>query len=152
MLLTKNASWNHLGSTLKCDHGVNNCFFLYPNRLMTPQLVFRLIFVMVLTLIPVSVYQSSKILGLRPLHGASLCLLTFAIQSWRKFGLEISAFIEYGLLTQAFGMLLLFPVGMQVFMFNDMTAFHRVSKSFPMNFFEGRNFYQNLQSSFREIF
>lgn len=90
-------------------------FFLHPIRLMTPQLVFRLIFVIVLTLIPASVYQSSKILGLRPLHGASLCLLTFAIQSWRKFGLEISAFIEYGLLTQAFGMLLLFPVGMQIY-------------------------------------
>ena len=74
-------------------------------------LIFRLIFVTVLAFIPVTIYKSAQIFGLKLTEQITLCLLSFAIQSWRKFGLEIPAFVDYGLMTQAFGMLILFPTG-----------------------------------------
>ena len=78
---------------------------------MSPLLIFRLIFVTVLAFIPVAMHKSGQIFGLKQTEQIILCLLSFAIQSWRRFGLEIPAFVDYGLLTQAFGMLILFPAG-----------------------------------------
>eukprot|EP00794_Sanderia_malayensis_P011056 gene11056-12223_t len=74
---------------------------------LSPLLVFRLVLVAVLSFIPFAFYKSSTLFRLKPVQGLSLCLLAFGIQSGRQFGMEISAFIGYGLLTQAFGMLLI---------------------------------------------
>ena len=48
-------------------------------------------------------------LGMTRLEATLAALCVHSIHSWRKFGLELDAFQEYGIFTQAYGMAI-FPL------------------------------------------
>ena len=77
------------------------------SRFISPLLLFRWIFVLLLSLMPWSWFIGLRKLRMTRLEATLAALFVHSIHSWRKFGLELEAFHEYGLFTQAYGMAIL---------------------------------------------
>lgn len=58
---------------------------------------------------PWSWFAGLRKLGMTRLEATLAALCVHSIHSWRKFGLELDAFQEYGIFTQAYGMAI-FPL------------------------------------------
>lgn len=58
---------------------------------------------------PWSWFAGLRKLGMTRLEATLASLCVHSIHSWRKFGLELDAFQEYGIFTQAYGMTI-FPL------------------------------------------
>ena len=76
-------------------------------RFISPLLMFRWMFVLLLSLMPWSWFIGLRKLRMTRLEATLAALFVHSIHSWRKFGLELEAFHEYGLFTQAYGMAIL---------------------------------------------
>lgn len=74
-----------------------------------PLLLFRWMFLVLLSLMPWTWLVGLRKLGMTRLEVTLVSLCVYSIHSWRKFGLELSAFQHYGLFTQAYGMAI-FPL------------------------------------------
>lgn len=61
-------------------------------------------FVLLLSLMPWSWFIGLRKLNMTRLEASVAALCVYSIHSWRKFGLELDAFQEYGIFTQAYGM------------------------------------------------
>ena len=76
-------------------------------RFISPLLMFRWMFVLLLSSMPWSWFIGLRKLRMTRLEATLAALFVHSIHSWRKFGLELEAFHEYGLFTQAYGMAIL---------------------------------------------
>lgn len=66
-------------------------------------------FVLLLSTMPWSWFVGLRKLRMTRLEATIAALCVHSIHSWRKFGLELDAFQEYGIFTQAYGMAI-FPL------------------------------------------
>lgn len=64
---------------------------------------------------PWSWYAGLRKLGMTRLEATLAALCVHSIHSWRKFGLELDAFQEYGIFTQAYGMAI-FPLAGELYL------------------------------------
>ena len=78
-------------------------------RFISPLLLFRWMFLLLLSSMPWFWFIGLRKLGMNRLEATMAALCVHSICSWRKFGLELDAFQEYGIFTQAYGMAI-FPL------------------------------------------
>ncbi len=79
-------------------------FLLFP--MVEPLLLMKIIVVALLTLLPLSIYQGFRWMGLPRSICLLTSLLTFSIQSWQGLGFELRAVLGWGLYAQLWGMVL----------------------------------------------
>lgn len=73
-------------------------------RFISPLLLFRWMFILLLSSMPWFWFIGLRKLKMTRLEATVAALCVHSIHSWRKFGLELDAFQEYGIFTQAYGM------------------------------------------------
>jgi len=71
---------------------------------ISPLLLFRWMFTLLLSSMPWFWFIGLRKLKMTRLEATVAALCVHSIHSWRKFGLELDAFQEYGIFTQAYGM------------------------------------------------
>ena len=70
---------------------------------------------------PWSWFAGLRKLGMTRLEATLAALFVHSIHSWRKFGLELDAFQEYGIFTQAYGMAI-FPLAGDFYFLEQLVA------------------------------
>ncbi|CAH3185178.1 unnamed protein product, partial [Porites lobata] len=86
---------------------LNASLMILGELFISPLLMFRWMFVLLLASMPWSWFIGLRKLRMTRLEATLAALFVHSIHSWRKFGLELEAFHEYGLFTQAYGMAIL---------------------------------------------
>jgi len=81
---------------------------------------------------PWSWFAGLRKLGMTRLEATLAALCVHSIHSWRKFGLELDAFQEYGIFTQAYGMTIFPLAGDLILRFPKLSSFKPKVKIKPV--------------------